>query len=139
MRCSKSCYFNDLELVDMFDNASYRTYLMALTDAVSIAKQAKESEKKAAEQKAFGEMVDAVKVEKGLLKDGKPAGEMAVMVDKFCRFELGMSREQVAGEMARVINDADINAMIQAKAGAAPVGVVGQKAGSTAERKIYVI
>lgn len=112
---------------------------MSLTDAVSIAKQAKEAEKRTAEQKAFGEMVDAVKAEKGLLKDGKPAGEMAVMVDKFCHFEVGMTREQVAGEMARVINDADINAMIQAKAGAAPVGVVGQKTGSTAERKVYVI
>ena len=110
-----------------------------LDEALSIAKKAKETEQREAEQKAFGEMVDSVKAEKGLIKDGKPTGEMAVMVDKFCRFELGMSREQVAGEMARVINDADINAMIQAKAGAAPVEVVGQKTGSTAERKVYVI
>ena len=28
MRCSKSCYLYDLELVDLFDNASYRTGLL---------------------------------------------------------------------------------------------------------------
>ena len=28
MRCSKSCYLHDLELVDLFDNASYRTGLL---------------------------------------------------------------------------------------------------------------
>ncbi|MEL3905564.1 MAG: hypothetical protein P1P65_00840 [Treponema sp.] len=111
---------------------------MSLSDAVSIAKKAKEAELRAAEEKAFGEMVDAVKAEKGLLKDGKPAGEMAVLVDKFAHLEVGMTREQVAGEMARVIDDPDINAMIQAKTGAAPVGEVGQKTGSK-ERKVYEI
>ena len=28
MRCSKSCYLHDLELVDLFDNANYRTGLL---------------------------------------------------------------------------------------------------------------
>ena len=95
---------------------------MALTDAIAFAKKAKEEEKAEAEKKAFGEMIEVVKAEKGLTKDGKPTGEMAAMVDKFCRFETGMSKEQVAGEMDRVINDADIQKMVQVKTATAPLG-----------------
>ena len=100
---------------------------MALTDAINFAKKAKEEEKAEAAKKAFGEMVEAVKAEKGLIKDGKPFGEMAAMVDKFCRFETGMSKEQVAGEMDRVINDADIQKMVQVKTATAPLGQMEDK------------
>ena len=103
---------------------------MALTDAIAFAKKAKEEEKAEAEKKAFGEMVDAVKAEKGLTKDGKPTGEMAAMVDKFCRFEIGMSKEQVAGEMDRVMNDADIQKLIQGKTATAPVGQMAGAGGN---------
>lgn len=95
---------------------------MALTDAVSIARKAKEAEKAEAEKKALGEMVEAVKAEKGLTKDGKPTGEMAVLVDKFCHFETGMSKAQIAGEMDRVMNDADIQKLVQGKTATAPLG-----------------
>ena len=95
---------------------------MALTDAVSIARKAKEAEKAEAAKKALGEMVNAVKAEKGLTKDGKPTGEMATMVDKFCHFEAGMTKEQVAGEMERVMNDADIQKLVQGKTATAPLG-----------------
>lgn len=103
---------------------------MALTDAIAFAKKAKEEEKAEAEKKAFGEMVDAVKAEKGLTKDGKPFGEMAVLVDKFCRFETGMSKEQIAGEMDRVINDADIQKLVQGKTATAPVGQMAGAGGN---------
>ena len=103
---------------------------MALTDAIAFAKKAKEEEKAEAAKKAFGEMVEAVKAEKGLTKDGKPTGEMAVMVDKFCRFETGMSKEQVAGEMDRVINDADIQKMVQVKTATAPLGQMAGAGGN---------
>ena len=103
---------------------------MVLTDAIAFAKKAKEEEKAEAEKKAFGEMVDAVKAEKGLTKDGKPTGEMAAMVDKFCRFETGMSKEQVAGEMDRVINDADIQKMVQVKNATAPLGQMAGAGGN---------
>ena len=111
---------------------------MALTDAVSIARKAKEAEKAEAAKKALGEMVNAVKAEKGLTKDGKPTGEMAAMVDKFCHFEAGMSKEQVAGEMDRVMNDADIQRLVQGKTATAPVG---QMAGAAAksEPEVYKI
>lgn len=103
---------------------------MALTDAIAFAKKAKEEEKAQAAKKAFGEMIEAVKAEKGLTKDGKPVGEMASMVDKFCRFEIGMSKEQVAGEMDRVINDADVQKMVQGKTATAPLGQVAGVAGN---------
>ena len=95
---------------------------MELTDAIAFAKKAKEEEKAQAAKKAFGEMVDAVKAEKGLTKDGKPTGEMSAMVDKFGHFEVGMSKAQVAGEMDRVINDEDIQKMVQVKTATAPLG-----------------
>ena len=95
---------------------------MELTDAITFAKKAKEAEKAQAAKKALGEMVDAVKAEKGLIKDGKPTGEMSAMVDKFCHFEVGMSKAQVAGEMDRVINDEDIQKMVQVKTATAPLG-----------------
>ena len=111
---------------------------MALTDAIAFAKKAKEEEKAEAAKKAFGEMVNAVKAEKGLTKDGKPTGEMAALVDKFCHFETGMSKEQVAGEMDRLMNDADIQKLVQGKTATAPVG---QMAGAAAksEPEVYKI
>ena len=111
---------------------------MAVTDAIAFAKKAKEEEKAEAAKKAFGEMVDAVKAEKGLTKDGKPIGEMAAMVDKFCHFETGMSKAQIAGEMDRVMNDADIQKLVQGKTATAPVG---QMAGTDAksEPEVYEI
>lgn len=111
---------------------------MAVADAIAFAKKAKEEEKAEAAKKAFGEMVDAVKAEKGLTKDGKPFGEMAVLVDKFCHFEAGMSKAQIAGEMDRVMNDADIQKIVQGKTATAPVG---QMAGAVAktEPEVYKI
>ena len=111
---------------------------MALTDAVSIARKAKEAEKAEAAKKALGEMVNAVKAEKGLTKDGKPTGEMAAMVDKFCHFETGMSKEQVAGEMDRVMNDADIQKLVQGKTATAPVGQM-TGADAKSEPEVYEI
>lgn len=111
---------------------------MALTDAINFAKKAKEEEKAEAAKKAFGEMVDAVKAEKGLTKDGKPTGEMAVLVDKFCHFETGMSKEQIAGEMDRVMNDADIQKLVQGKTATAPVGQMAG-AGAKSEPEVYEI
>ena len=111
---------------------------MALTDAVSIARKAKEAEKAEAAKKALGEMVNAIKAEKGLTKDGKPTGEMAALVDKFCHFEAGMSKAQIAGEMERVMNDADIQKLVQGKTATAPVG---QMTGADAknEPEVYEI
>ena len=103
---------------------------MTLTDAINFAKKAKEEEKAQAAKKAIGEMVDAVKAEKGLTKDGKPTGEMAAMVDKFCHFEVGMSKAQVAGEMDRVINDEDIQKMVQVKTATAPLGQMAGASGN---------
>ena len=79
-----------------------------------------------------------MKAEKGLTKDGKPFGEMAVLVDKFCHFEAGMSKAQIAGEMDRVMNDADIQKIVQGKTATAPVG---QMAGADAksEPEVYEI
>ncbi|UTC44856.1 hypothetical protein [Treponema sp. OMZ 857] len=111
---------------------------MALTDAITFAKKAKEEEKAEAAKKAFGEMVNAVKAEKGLTKDGKPTGEMAAMVDKFCHFETGMSKEQVAGEMDRVMNDADIQKLVQGKTATAPVGQM-TGADAKSEPEVYEI
>ena len=111
---------------------------MAVTDAIAFAKKAKEEEKAEAAKKAFGKMVDAVKAEKGLTKDGKPTGEMAAMVDKFCHFETGMSKAQIAGEMDRVMNDSDIQKLVQGKAATAPVGQMAG-AGAKSEPEVYEI
>ena len=112
---------------------------MAVTEAIAFAKKAKEEEKAQAAKKAFGEMIEAVKAEKGLTKDGKPTGEMAAMVDKFCHFEAGMSKAQVAGEMDRVMNDADIQKIVQGKTATAPVGQMENKQAGSGERESYVI
>ena len=111
---------------------------MAVTDAIAFAKKAKEEEKAEVAKKAFDEMVEAVKAEKGLTKDGKPTGEMAAMVDKFCHFETGMSKEQVAGEMDRVMNDADIQKLVQGKTATAPVGQM-TGADAKSEPEVYEI
>lgn len=111
---------------------------MAVSDAINFAKKAKEEEKAEAAKKAFGEMVEAVKAEKGLTKDGKPTGEMAVLVDKFCHFETGMSKEQVAGEMDRVMNDADIQKLVQGKTATAPVSQMSG-ADAKSEPEVYRI
>lgn len=111
---------------------------MAIADAINFAKKAKEEEKAEAAKKAFGEMVSAVKAEKGLTKDGKPTGEMAALVDKFCHFETGMSKEQIAGEMDRVMNDADIQKLVQGKTATAPVGQMAG-AGAKSEPEVYEI
>ena len=112
---------------------------MALTDAINFAKKAKEEEKAEAAKKAFGEMIEAVKAEKGLIKDGKPFGEMAALVDKFCHFETGMSKAQIAGEMDRVMNDADIQKLVQGKTATAPLGQMENKQAGSGERESYVI
>ena len=112
---------------------------MAVTDAIAFAKKANEAEKAEAEKKAFGEMVEAVKAEKGLIKDGKPTGEMAALVDKFCHFETGMSKAQVAGEMERVMNDADIQKLVQGKTATAPVGQMAGAGSSSASSDEVII
>lgn len=112
---------------------------MAVTDAIAFAKKAHEAEKAEAEKKAFGEMVEAVKAEKGLIKDGKPTGEMAALVDKFCHFEAGMSKAQVAGEMERVMNDADIQKLVQGKTATAPVGQMAGAGSSSASSDEVII
>ena len=112
---------------------------MAVTDAIAFAKKANEAEKAEAEKKAFGEMVEAVKAEKGLIKDGKPTGEMAALVDKFCHFEAGMSKAQVAGEMERVMNDADIQKLVQGKTATAPVGQMAGAGSSSASSDEVII
>ena len=117
--------------VKEFDELKKAAGEMSIADAISIAKKAKETEKCESEKKAFGEMVETVKVEKGLIKDGKPTGEMSAMVDKFARLEQGMTKEQIAGEMDRVINDADIQKMVQAKAAQEPIGEMGNKTGGS--------
>ena len=111
---------------------------LKLDEALSIAKQAKEAEKAEAAKKAFGEMVDAVKAEKGLIKDGKPTGEMVGFVDKFCHFEAGMSREQVAGEMDRVMQDPDVKKMIANKRAGSPLSEMGAASGSADEDEVEV-
>ena len=117
--------------VKEFDELKKAAGEMSIADAISIAKKAKETEKCESEKKAFGEMVETVKIEKGLIKDGKPTGEMAAMVDKFARLKQGMTKEQIAGEMDRVINDADIQKMVQAKAAQEPIGEMGNKTGGS--------
>ena len=112
---------------------------MAVTDAIAFAKKAHEAEKAEAEKKAFGEMVEAVKAEKGLIKDGKPTGEMAALVDKFCHFEAGMSKAQIAGEMDRVMNDADIQKLVQGKTATAPVGQMAGAGSSSASSDEVII
>jgi hypothetical protein len=112
---------------------------MAVTDAIAFAKKANEAEKAEAEKKAFGEMVEAVKAEKGLIKDGKPTGEMAALVDKFCHFEAGMSKAQIAGEMDRVMNDADIQKLVQGKTATAPVGQMAGAGSSSASSDEVII
>ena len=112
---------------------------MAVTDAIAFAKKANEAEKAEAEKKAFGEMVEAVKAEKSLIKDGKPTGEMAALVDKFCHFEAGMSKAQIAGEMDRVMNDADIQKLVQGKTATAPVGQMAGAGSSSASSDEVII
>lgn len=94
---------------------------LTIDEALQVAKDAKEAEKQEKEKEEFEKSVEAVKAEKGLLKDGKATGEMASFVDKFARLEVGMTKEQIAGEMQRVIDDADIQKLVQAKSASKPI------------------
>ena len=59
-------------------------------------------------------------------------------MDKFCHFETGMSKAQIAGEMDRVMNDSDIQKLVQGKAATAPVGQMAG-AGAKSEPEVYEI
>ncbi len=84
--------------------------------AIEAGNQAKANAGALAKKTALGEMVKTVKTEKGVLNsDGTPAGEMDKWVEKLARFEVGMTREQVSGEMDRIINDADVKAAVASK------------------------
>lgn len=108
---------------------------MGVKGCIDKAKASLDAEKKAQEAKAFGEMVSAVKLEKGLVdKDGKATGEMNALVDKFARLEKGMSREQIAGEMDRVINDDDVKKLVAAHVSGKPAGEMNASSSSSVER-----
>ena len=64
---------------------------------------------------------------------------MAALVDKFCHFEAGMSKAQVAGEMERVMNDADIQKLVQGKTATAPVGQMAGAGSSSASSDEVII
>ena len=86
---------------------------MGIEKAIETAKTYEADKKASEESKAFGEMVSKAKLEKGLIdKDGKPTGEMNAYVDKFAKFSKGMTYEQIAGEMDRVINDDGIKKLV---------------------------
>ncbi|PIE98636.1 MAG: hypothetical protein CR988_02350 [Treponema sp.] len=116
-----------------FENLKVIAGEMSLSDAVEIAKKAKETEKLEAEKKAFGEMVSSLKEKKGLVKDGKSIGEMAILVDKFAKLELGMTEEQIAGEMDRVMNDPDIKRLVGSKTAQVATPNVGASASQEPE------
>ncbi|QEJ97953.1 hypothetical protein FUT82_08055 [Treponema phagedenis] len=109
---------------------------LKLDEVLNTAKAAKEKEQTEAKLKAHGEMVESLKVEKGLVKDGKPTGEMAAMVDKFAHITIGMTREQIAGEMDRVINDADIQKLVQGKSAQPAIGEMGGQAATSGDDEI---
>lgn len=106
---------------------------LKLDEAVTLAASTKEKEAQEKAQGEFNKTVEAVKEEKGLTKDGKATGEMSALVDKFARLEVGMSKEAIAGEMDRVINDEDIKKMVQAKSANAPLGDVSNATADTAD------
>lgn len=97
---------------------------LTLDELIDVVRNTKENERKDKERAEFEKSVNAVKEEKGLLKDGKATGEMASFIDKFARFEMGMTKEQIAGEMDRLINDPDIQKLVQDKFALKPLGSV---------------
>jgi hypothetical protein len=92
-------------------------------EAISLAKAAVTEKNAAEEKRAFGEMVNSVKVDKKLIdKDGKATGEMNACVDKFAKLEVGMTRDQISGEMDRVMNDEDVKKIVSTKVSQKPLG-----------------
>ncbi|WP_252722457.1 hypothetical protein [Treponema phagedenis] len=58
------------------------------------------------------------------------------MVDKFAHITIGMTREQIAGEMDRVINDADIQKLVQGKSAQPAIGEMGGQAATSGDDEI---
>lgn len=88
--------------------------------AVQYGKDAKAREESAAKEKALGEMVTAAKTEKKL------DGEMLKWVDKLGRFSVGMTREQVAGEIDRITADPDVKSAVERSAITKPLSPRGK-------------
>lgn len=106
--------------LDKFNEAA-KSLGLTLDEIIQNAKKSKEAEKQAKEKAEFDKTVEAVEAEKGLTKDGKATGEMVNVVRKFARLEVGMTKEQIAGEMDRVINDPDIQKVFGGKYASTPV------------------
>lgn len=106
--------------LDKFNEAA-KSLGLTLDEIIQNAKKSKEAEKQAKEKAEFDKTVEAVEAEKGLTKDGKATGEMANVVRKFARLKVGMTKEQIAGEMDRVINDPDIQKVFGGKYASTPV------------------
>lgn len=103
---------------------------MGVDKAIESAKAAVVAESAAKETLAYGEMVSSLKTEKGLTdKDGKATGEMCNLVVKFARLEKGMTRDQVSGEMDRIMNDDSMKKLAAAPVVQAPLGEMGNGAG----------
>lgn len=106
--------------LDKFNEAA-KSLGLTLDEIIQNAKKSKEAERKAKEKSEFDKTVEAVEAEKGLTKDGKATGEMVNVVRKFARLNVGMTKEQIAGEMDRVINDPDIQKVFGGKYASTPV------------------
>ncbi|MEL3905093.1 MAG: hypothetical protein P1P63_08310 [Treponemataceae bacterium] len=106
--------------LDKFNEAA-KSLGLTLDEIIQNAKKSKEAEKQAKEKAEFDKTVEAVEAEKGLTKDGKATGEMVNVVRKFARLKVGMTKEQIAGEMDRVINDPDIQKVFGGKYASTPV------------------
>lgn len=78
----------------------------SIDDLLKFAFASYEKEKKEKENSNFNKIVEEEKIKKGLIKDGKPTGQMAEFVDKWAHLKVGMSREEIAKNIDIVINDA---------------------------------
>ena len=72
--------------------------------------------KKFEEEKLQGEfksLKEDVMTEKGLLKDGKLKGRVAILVDKYAPIKQGMTREEISAAIEKMLKDNDITSFME--------------------------
>lgn len=124
------------DLLAKVKEAGFQTF----DELLKFAQDAKKAEQEGKEKEDFDKNFKEIMESRGLIKDGKPTGAMAEFVDKWAGLAIGMSLQEMAEKIDKVIKDDTFIRLAGEKAGAEARNVGG---GATidkdAEAEVYTI
>ncbi|MGP1438300.1 MAG: hypothetical protein ACTTKH_04435 [Treponema sp.] len=98
-----------------------------------------ETRKKQEEEKAYGEfqkLKQEVMTEKGLLKDGKPTGNLGLLIGRYAPIKQGMNREEIKKIIDEMIEDKEMKEVLgQGHSTGEAVNLRGEMLNTTKEEK----